>query len=361
MNFLAPLPRWLVAGIALPLLVLNGWVLLLILDYFDVIITQLILASVLAFVLSYPVEFLQRFKIPRVRAVLFVLLLSVLLIVLLGVTLLPTLVAQVDDFANRLPTWVDSGSGQLQSFQTWAETRHLPVDVSKIVVQLEARLSGQLQALSGQILSVLLNAIGSFFNLLLTIVLTLNLLLHGKRLWSGIFQWFPIERGTQIRQIFRQNFQNYFIGQATLALVMGTAMTIAFLVIKVPFGLLFGIGVGFLTLFPFGAALGIILVSLLTALKSIWLGLKILAIATIIDQLIENGVAPQLIGGFTGLNPVWILVSLLIGAKIDGLIGLVIAVPLASSVKSIADTLLPSVTETNAEEPEQTDSELELS
>jgi predicted PurR-regulated permease PerM len=184
-------------------------------------------------------------------------------------------------------------------------------------------------------------------------VLTFYLLLHGERLWNGIFQWFPSPMGWQIRQAFRENFQNYFIGQITLASLMATTMTVAFVLIQVPFGLLFGLGVGLLALFPFGVPFGIVLVSLLTALKSIWLGLRVLIIATIIDQAIENGIAPQLMGGFTGLNPVWILVSLLVGAKIAGLLGLVVAVPLASSLKSIADRLqVPKLQPTSDHDPD---------
>lgn len=342
MKFLASLPRWSIWGLSLPLVVLNGWVLLLLLNYFSSIITKLVTALLLAFVLSYPVGLLQRLKIPRTRAVLLVLLLAIAILAVLGVTVLPTLIGQVNELTNRLPTWIDSGSQQFQSFQAWAETRNLPVNVSNLISQFEARLSTQLQNLSGAVLNVLLDAIGSVLNLVLTLVLTFYLLLHGERLWDGLFQWFPADPGIQIRRAFRKNFQNYYIGQATLAVLMGTTMTVAFVLIQVPFGLLFGLGVGVMALFPFGAPFGIAIVSLLTALKSIWLGLRVLVIAIVIDQLIENGVAPQLIGGFTGLNPVWILISLLVGAKVGGLLGLVVAVPLASSIKSIADTLRSS-------------------
>lgn len=342
MRFFRFLPFWSLWGLVLPLLVLNGWTLLLLLNYFKGIITMLVIAMLLTFVLNYPVRLLQYLKIPRTRAVLLVLLLVIALLVVLGVTIVPTLIEQGNELANRLPTWIDSGTEQLQAFQSWAATRHLSVDVSKLITPLEERLSNQLQDFSGAVLNFLLDAIGSIFNLMLTMVLTFYLLLHGERLWNGIFQWIPSPIGSQIRQAFRQNFQNYFIGQITLALLMGTTMIVAFLVIQVPFGLLFGLGVGVLALFPFGVPFGIVLVSSLTALKSIWLGLRVLFIATIIDQGIENGIAPQLIGGFTGLNPVWILVSLLVGAKIGGLLGLVVAVPFASSLKSIADTLHPS-------------------
>ncbi|EDX77109.1 hypothetical protein MC7420_246 [Coleofasciculus chthonoplastes PCC 7420] len=61
-----------------------------------------------------------------------------------------------------------------------------------------------------------------------------------------------------------------------------------------------------------------------------------LVVAIIIEQIIENVIAPRLLGGFTGLNPVWLLVSLLIGAKIGGVVGLLIAVPMAGFIKSTA-------------------------
>ena len=166
-------------------------------------------------------------------------------------------------------------------------------------------------------------------------VLTFYLLLHGDRLWDGIFQWLPEEWNTHARPLIRQNFQNYFLGQFTLALLMGTAMTIAFEIIRVPFGLLFGIAVGVMAIFPFGPSLSISIISFLTALKSIWLGVRVVTVAAVIDQVVENAIAPQLIGSFVGLNPVWILVSLLLGTKIAGFLGVVVAGTEGRSSRSI--------------------------
>ena len=64
--------------------------------------------------------------------------------------------------------------------------------------------------------------------------------------------------------------------------------------------------------------------------------------AIILEQIIENGIAPRLLGGFTGLNPVWILVSLLIGTKVGGILGLLIAVPIAGFIKSTAMVFQPT-------------------
>jgi len=119
------------------------------------------------------------------------------------------------------------------------------------------------------------------------------------------------------------------------------------LVLRVPFGLLFGIGIGFLSLVPFGDVLGFSLVSLLVAYQDFWLGVKTLVLVILVDQVIDQVIAPRILGGFTGLRPVWVLISLLVGTKIAGLLGLLIAVPMASFIKSTIDSVQASTTNTS--------------
>jgi predicted PurR-regulated permease PerM len=69
------------------------------------------------------------------------------------------------------------------------------------------------------------------------------------------------------------------------------------------------------------------------------LGLKVLLAAIVIGQINDNIIAPRLVGNMTGLNPVWIIISLFIGGKLGGVLGLLIAVPCASVVKIVVDTL----------------------
>lgn len=333
------LPRWLAVGLAFPLIVLNGWLGLLVFHYFQSLIGILVIASILSFLLDYPVHFLQAGGMTRSRAVLVVVLLTLLILGAFGVTLAPLLIDQLNGLIVRLPSWIASGTQQLQTFRDWAVERNLPINIVELASQLIGRVSSQLQSLTGQSIRFVLDTLGSVVNVLLTIVLTFYLLLHGERLWDGIFQWFPSNIGSFIRQSLRQNFHNYFIGQATLSTLMGISMTVAFSILKVPFGLLFGLGVGLMALIPFGGATGISIVSLLMAFQNFWLGVKVLIVASLIDQAIGNFIAPRILGEFIGLNPVWVLVSLLVGAKVGGLLGLLIAVPLAGCIRSIAEGL----------------------
>ncbi len=80
-----------------------------------------------------------------------------------------------------------------------------------------------------------------------------------------------------------------------------------------------------------------IVVTLIIASHNFWLAVKILAVAIIIDQLIDQAIAPRLLGRFTGIRPVWVIISLLVGTYVGGLLGLLIAVPVAGFIKDAAD------------------------
>ena len=339
MKSLEQLPRWLTWGLAFPLIVVNGWLIITVFNYFQSLITTIVAATLLAFILSYPVQFLEARRFKRFYAVLVVIFVALLVLVFLGVTIAPTVIEQLNELLTRLPTWIQSGVQQLQALNDWAQRRDLPINLEGLVNQLSVRLSSQIQTLTGRVLSLVLGTVDSVVSVVLTLVLTFYLLLHGEEVWEGICQWLPEPINLRVRPLLRQNFQNYYVGQASLAAIVGVSMTIAFSLLQVPFGLLFGLVVGIGALFPFGGALSICVVSLLTALKSFWLGVRVLGIAIVLQQIIENGVAPRLLGGFTGLNPVWILVSLLAGAKLGGVVGLLIAVPVAGFIKSTAIAL----------------------
>ncbi len=332
---IAKLPKWLTIGLVIPLLVLNGWLLILVFEYFQSLMTIFITATLLSFILDYPVRLIEQRKVPRALAILVVLLMGILLLGIIGVTVIPILLDQLNSLLERLPSYVASGSEQAKFLEAWASERNFPVSISSLVADALSRVSYQLQELSGQILGSFFSVVGSLLDLLLTIVLTFYMLLHGDELWEDLFQFFPDHSRKNIRDSLKRTFNNYFVGQLTVATVMGVSITITFLIIQIPFGFLFGLVVGLMALFPFGAALSISLVSFLMALKSIWLGLKVLAIAFIIEQIVESIIAPRLLGEFTGLNPVLVLVSLLIGAQLGGFLGLILAVPIASFIKAL--------------------------
>ena len=335
MKTLLQLPKSLLYSLALPLIALNGWLLLVIFQYFESLITIIVTATLLSFILDYPVQLLQKIRIKRSISILIVILFVGSGLALIGIILVPLVIEQLNQLLENLPSWLSSGREQFKGLEAWAKSRNFPINISNLGADLLGRLSTQVQQFSGQILGSLFSALNRVLDILLTIVLTFYLLLQGQELWDSLFQLLPPDLAIKIRPALGQTFHNYFVGQITVATIMGLVITTAFLIIQIPFGLLFGVGVGVMAIFPFGAALSIATIGFLVALKSIWLGIKVLVVAVIIEQIVENAIAPRLLGEFTGLNPALILLSLLVGAKVAGFLGLILAVPLASLIKKL--------------------------
>lgn len=89
-----------------------------------------------------------------------------------------------------------------------------------------------------------------------------------------------------------------------------------------------------------GATLGIATVATVVAFIDWWLALQVLAVAIALQQVKDNLVAPRIMGNLTGLSPVIIFVSLILGAQFGGLLGVILAIPLTGVGKSLAEIVL---------------------
>lgn len=342
------LPRWLVWEIAIPLTALNGWLLYKGLQTFRGPVTLLVTATLLSFLLNYPVEALEKRGLGRGISVLAIFLLALGAFGFAGAALVPVLTTQLQDLASTLPLWLESGGEQFQSLDAWLDARRIPLDVSALVARLIDLLPEELGQLPDRLLEFVLGAADSVIDAIVIAVLTIYLLLHGHEFWHGLLRWLPGEFGHHVRDALRQQFKNYFVGQAVIASLMALSLTALFFLLKVPYWLLLGLGIGGMVLIPFGDTVSILATSLLLSFQSPWLGAEVLLVSLVVDQLIDNGVAPRILGNLVGVNPVWVILSLLIGAQVGGLLGLIIAVPLAGSIKRLLeDYPLPEDLELN--------------
>ena len=339
--------QWLIVALLFPLVVLNGWLVFKVFQYFQPLVTIFVLAALLAFLMDFPVQFLQQRGVDRKYAILLIFLPTLVILVALSIILVPTVLEQFNEITKVLPDWIDSTRQKLQILDNWAMTRRLPVHLSEWVTQLANRLPNEFDHFADHILRIVLDTIDSLSEALLTVVLAFYLLIDGERIWDGLFQRLPSRFSLQVKQSLQQNFQNYFIGQIALATLVGFSMTSVFLVLKVRFGLLFGLVIGLVSVIPFGDVLSLGTIALLIASHDFWLGVKVLAVAVVVDQVIDQAIAPRLLGSFTGLRPVWVLISLAVGTYVGGLLGLVIAVPLAGFIKSLIDGW-PNTTESDS-------------
>lgn len=334
--------QWLALRLTLPLLLLNAWCLLIIFRYFQTPITLLVVGAIVAFLLQYPLRGLQRLGLKRNLATAIVLLGALLGAVLAGMTLIPVLIHQAEQLATTLELWETTAAPQIQALHSWAAQRNIPIDIDQMLSAITDRLSTEAQTLAVRLPELILGTFGGLLEVGLGLVITIYLVSRGDQVWNGLLSWLPPGLRADVRTALPRSFQNYFIGQGALALALGVSMSIAFMLFRIPFGLLFGAFIGLMALFPYGGAIAITLVTLLVSLKGISLGLRVLLIAVLIDQVVESGIAPRFLGQLTGVHPVWVILALLVGGKVAGFLGFILAVPLASFIKIMMVNYSPS-------------------
>jgi hypothetical protein len=230
---LTPLSRLLAIALAAPLTVLNAWAFSEIFGYFRSLFIVLLTAALSAFLLNYPVRWLEKGRIKRGQAAILVFLAAILIVLALGVTLVPLAFTQAQQLVARLPEWIDSGRRQLVMLDERISVLGLPISLDGLAAQLNARLTGELQGIAGQTLNLALNltvfTVVRLLDILLTVVLTFYLLQNSHAIWSSLIGWLPARLQQPFSRTLRLSFQNYFFGQIISATCMGLGLTSAFL------------------------------------------------------------------------------------------------------------------------------------
>lgn len=330
--------RLLMVGLSAPILVLNFWAMGMIANFLGVLISIVVVASLLAFLLNYPVSWLASKGLPRDPVSIVVFLLTLSLLLGIGISLFPLAFTQAQQLIARLPELTESAQQQILLLNEMAEARGFDLNLDTLADQAFARIESQLQSVTKTALNFTVDAVSSVLDIvvtgLVTIIMTYYLLQHGDELWESAIAWLPAKRQGPVADVLRLSFQNFFIGQLIIGVCFSVTLVPLFLIFQVPYGLLFGLTVGTMALIPFGATVGILIVTTLVSLQSIFLGLKVLGMSILVQQIVDNLVAPRVLGSVIGLNPVWVFIAVLLGAKVWGLLGVIIAVPTAGVIKT---------------------------
>ncbi len=191
------------------------------------------------------------------------------------------------------------------------------------------------------------------FNLLLKIVIwffaTFYLLLNGRRSVEYLYRFVPDDRVAQARRMAGRIhivLGRYMRGQLYLILIMSVASYIALRIFKVPYALPIAIGTGILEIIPFVGPIIAGTLASLVALSTQGVGTMIGVIIAyfVLREIEDQIIIPQVIGRVVHLDPVVTIFVVLAGEKVAGIIGVLMAVPLAAVMRVVIDELFPPKT-----------------
>ena len=372
-------------GLALALivaLVVAGiWGLGRVLQLLGPVIWPLAVAGVLAYLLDPLVDWFERHKLPRPRAIICVFAIALLLITALATAIVPQIVSESRDLVSRIPTyskrveqrvqhWIDNppaivtrflkreDSGTANAAPQQVSDNEAPAGgpapatspaLDKQTLQSAATWVAQVLPRIGSGLFGQVGRVASWFGVLAGVVLVpvylFYFLLEKRGIKSNWTDYLPVkdsEFKTElvfVLSAINDHLIAFFRGQVLVAICDGTLYTIGFLIIGLPYAVLIGAAAVCLTIIPFLGAIVTCATALVIALAQFgdWQHpAMVLAVFGVVQTIEGLLIAPRIMGHRTGLHPVVIIIAVMTGTTLlGGLLGGILAIPLAAAGKVV--------------------------
>lgn len=323
---------WLIAAV----------IIILLIGLLKDILLPFVLGMLFAFGLNPLADTLNRMGLPRVVASLLIVALLVISIVLLIVFLGPIAVEQTEQFAAALPH-------ELQRLQELSDVwvKHYlggsSPAVQSAVTNAIGSLSQNWNAIASWVLQSIWTQGRALFNVVTLVLITplvvFYLLVDWKRMLAEVDNWLPREHAEPLRQIARDinaAVGAFIRGQGTVCLILGCFYALCLWAIGLEYGVLIGFATGLMAFVPvLGWAIGT-LVGVTFAVLQYWpdaLPVILVFGVFLAGQGLDAGIlSPKIVGSKIGLHPVWLIFSLFAFSYLFGIVGMLVAVPLAAGV-----------------------------
>lgn len=299
------------------------------------IIIGLIIAYILMAGLAPIVDYLHgSLKIHKVTSILITYFLALFFVIFLAFIIIPPLVSQITDLFTNLPFFLSNAVKTLGFTGTEKEA-------SSYAQNLINFTTGKLDSISGQVIQVTVGVFSGIFAFFTVAILTFFLLLERDNIKDNVFIIFPKipkERSTRLAHLIEKKLGAWVIGQLILGLIIGIFTWVGLFILNIPYALPLAVVAGVLELVPIvGPIISSIPAIIVALVQSPVLGIGVAAYFLIIQQVENSILVPKVMEKAVGLSPILVILVLLIGGSLMGILGALLAVPVAAAVKVIYD------------------------
>lgn len=307
------------------------------------VIAILIFAVIIASALEPVLEFSQKKKIPRLLSLIVIYILFFIFFAALIYILLPLLLDQLSDFSQNYPIYfgkIEEAAGTIT---------FLP-GLSGNIHELLGQLTGQIPSFTS-LLSYASSIVGGVVSLLVVLAVSFYLCWSRGALDDFLRSILPPRFETYIHGLWlraQKKMGRWLQAQIFLSFIMAVIVGVGLWILGVKYAFLIAVVVGILEIVPLvGPIISGSLAVIIALSQSTTLGLWTLIFFIAAHQLENHILVPLLIKKLVGLNPVAIILAILVGAKLGGVFGIILAVPLAAVVDEFFDDLAKKKTALN--------------
>jgi predicted PurR-regulated permease PerM len=299
----------------------------------DVLVLALV-ALFIAVSLDPAVRWLVRHHVRRPFAVTLMIVLAIAFVATVMALIIPPLVQEAGNLSRDLPGYLSDLDERSKTFRELSKQYGFEKTLNDIGQDLPRRIGTSALGFFQRFLGVLAST-------LLVVVLAIYFMADLPRIKRLIPQAFPValrDRARRVVDVVFDKVGSYMIGGISVSLIASTVTFIGLTVLKVPFALPLALLVFLCAFIPqIGASLGAIICVIAAAIANgIWPTAVLVLLLFIVYQQLENYlIAPRVFQKTVNLPAVGVLLAALIGGTLLGLIGALMAIPIAAAIKAI--------------------------
>lgn len=312
--------------------------------FFGKMLAPVFVSVVIAYLLQWPINKLESWKLPHSFSVLFTYLVFVGLVVLAIVGLLPALGHQLNNLFVQMPSMISRGQVVLNDLYQRYPTVVSPNELQQTLSSLRVQFLGYGQKLLSFSLASLSSLVMFCVYFILVPLLVYFFVMDKTRLLKGFKAYLP-ERRQLLSTVWLEVYEqmgHYVRGKCLEALIVAVAFFVQFSVMGLNYSGLMAVLVGLSVIIPYVGAVVVTIPLLIVAILqwglSAYFGYFVVIYAVLI-ALDANLLVPLIFSEVVDLHPVSIILAILIFGGLFGFWGVFFAIPLASLVKAVARAL----------------------
>jgi predicted PurR-regulated permease PerM len=305
-----------------------------------VVLLIFLVAALLAYAVVPVIDLLHRIM-PRVLAMSLVYLVSIALFGFLAYITVKTLIPQLNSLVQSVEKFVTPGSNGQDSplDQALKSLGFTQSQIDSAAKQIQSQLSSVAAAIAKGTEQFFGSLISAGFNILITVVVSVYLLVDGYRFGNWLVNSSPLsQRGwvSSVLEILQRVVGGYIRGQIIMSTCMGVMQFIGMTILGVPYAPLIGVLAFILEFIPDIGTIITGFVAVVIALTVSWQLALLTLIYTIIVDCIEGYVlSPRIIGRAVEIKPVVSLLAMIAGSEVFGIWGAILAAPTMGLIQAL--------------------------
>jgi predicted PurR-regulated permease PerM len=318
-------------------------------------ILMLLVAALLAYAIVPVIDLCHR-VMPRALAIVLIYLLAIAVFGAISYYSLKTLIPQLNALAQSVKTFVSPGSnGQESPLDQLLKSIGFTQDqINAAAKQLQSQLSTHAANIAKGLESFIGGLISASFNILITVVVSVYLLVDGYRFGSWLISRSPLsQRGwiSSVLEILQRVVGGYIRGQFIMSAIMGVLQGVGMAIIGVPFAPLIGILAAIMEFIPIIGTIVVGFVAVVIALTQSWTMALITLVYTIVLDCLEGYVlSPRILGRAVEIRPVVTLLAMIAGSQVFGIWGAIFGAPTAGLIQALVGAYWQYYQKTHTEE-----------